>query len=106
MYLYKSTDHMLDALNGVGGPAPEADLSKVNLIRIDRDKNITDMQRVNIGEFLKKGEAKYNIALLPGDVLYVPTRSQKFSIQDVFSVLQGVNLMNTGARVLTKGFGH
>lgn len=106
MYLYKSTDHMLDALNGVGGPTTEADLSKVNLIRLDKDKNITQMQKINIGEFLKKGDAKFNVVLLPGDVLYVPTRSRGFNIQDVFSVLQGLSLANTGARVFSHGLGH
>jgi len=34
-YMYKPKDRMLDALNGVGGPNSDADLDKVNLIRID-----------------------------------------------------------------------
>jgi polysaccharide export outer membrane protein len=104
-YLYKPKDRMLDALNGVGGPNQDADLDKVNLIRIEEGKNAASFERVDLAKFLKVGDLASNKELAPGDCLYIPTKSKGFHPEDAWVVLTGLNLLNTGARAFASGLG-
>ncbi len=93
-YIFKDGDRILDALNGLGGPTQNANLAKINVIRIDKAKNTAAVQEVNIEKFLKKGDLKANIPLGPGDVLFIPDKKRGFRLEDVFGILSGVNLIN------------
>ena len=110
-YTFKPGDRVLDALNAAGGPLQQTteagpDLGKVNLIRVDKSKNTAAVQQVNLDSFLKKGDMTGNVALQPGDVLFIPDKKRGFRLSDVFGVLQGLSIVNVGARVMTHGFGN
>lgn len=105
-YLYKPNDRMLDALQGVGGPNADADLDKINLIRIDPTKNVANFQRVDVGKFLKKGDMSTNLTVQPGDCLYVPSKTRGFHMEDAWVALTSLNLLNAGAQVFRSGIGN
>lgn len=105
-YIFKAGDRVLDALNGSGGPTREGNLAKINVIRIDKAKNTATTEAVDIEKFLKKGDTKGNVALGPGDVLYVPDKKHKFGIQDIFGVLSGLNFVNSTMSIITHGLGN
>lgn len=105
-YLFKPGDRILDALNGSGGPLRDADLRKINVIRIDKQKNTGTVEEIDLQKFLKKGDMKYNVALGPGDVLFVPFYKKKFGIQDIFSTLSGLNIVDSTFRILNHGLGN
>ena len=75
-YPEKGKVTVLDALNEAGGGAGTGgDLSHAGVIRsVDGKYTVI---RVNIDLMLKKGDLSKNMALQPGDVLYVPARSTK-----------------------------
>ncbi|HZT44233.1 MAG TPA: SLBB domain-containing protein [Chthonomonadaceae bacterium] len=104
-YTFKPGDRVLDALNGCGGPAHDGNLAKINVIHIDKAKNTAIVQTVDIDKFLKKGDMKANIALEPGDVLFVPDKKHAFSFSDILGVLSGLSLVGGAARIFTKGLG-
>ena len=99
-YVYHPNDRMLDALNGVGGPLPTADLDKVNLIHIAADKKTVTFEKVDLGKYLKVGDATVNKEVQPGDSLYIPSKSHKFTPQDLWIPLQGMNLLRAGATII------
>jgi polysaccharide biosynthesis/export protein len=105
-YSYKPGDRILDALNAAAGPGPSAKLSEINLVRISKDKNKATVQQVNLDKFLKKGDTSENVALEPGDVIFIPTVRHVFSMNDMLVALNGVNLLNTGAYIANHGLGH
>jgi polysaccharide export outer membrane protein len=96
-YNFKPGDRILDAMTGVGGPTPQADLSCIHIIHIKPDKTVAGVEQVDLNKFLKakKADLKYNVALGPGDVLYVPERKKSFSLTDLFGVLSGFSLLRS-----------
>lgn len=104
-YNFKPGDRILDALKGSGGPTREADLGRVSLVHIDRTKNTATVQAINVDKALKKGNLTGNVPIEAGDVLFVPDRRKGFGIQDMFGVLSGLNLVDSFARIFTKGLG-
>lgn len=100
-YTYSSGDRVIDAIKGVGGPNSSADLSKVSVIRQDKsDKSTAKVYTVNMDKFLKKGDAKGNILLEPGDVVYIPDKKKRMSTQDFMSTLTGVGWILNIARLI------
>jgi len=104
-YIYKPGDRILDALNGSGGPLPDANMSAVNLIHIDNTKNVSKVEKIDVMKFLKKGDMKYNAVLAPGDVVFIPNRKRGVSLSDVFGVLSGLSLVSNVGRIFTGGLG-
>ena len=100
-YIFKPDDRVLDALNGCGGPVRNAAMNKINLIRIDRAKGIAKVTVVDIDKFLKKGDITENVALKPGDVLYIPDKKHAFGVQDLFGLLSGINIIGSTYRIIT-----
>lgn len=96
-YNFKPGDRILDAMTGVGGPSPQADLSHVHVIHIKPDKTVAGVEQVDLNKFLKdkKPDLKYNVALGPGDVVYVPERKKGFALTDLFGVLSGFSLLRS-----------
>ena len=66
---------VLDALNQAGGQTSTADMSKAGVIRLVDGKY--QVMPVNIETMLKKGNLAKNMALQPGDTLYIPPRSTR-----------------------------
>jgi polysaccharide export outer membrane protein len=92
-YPYKIGDRVMDALKSAGGPGKDANLSKMNLIRMDRTKNTATLQHLNIEQAFKKAKMVDNIGLQPGDILYVPDSKHKFGIQDLFGISSGLSII-------------
>jgi polysaccharide export outer membrane protein len=105
-------DRILDALDAAGGPIGAgvgegtSDLAKVRVIQIDKTKNKADVQVVNVAQFLRSGDEADNVVLQPGDVLFVPAKGHKFELSDMFGVLQGLDVLNTGATIVNHGLGY
>jgi polysaccharide export outer membrane protein len=104
-YAYKPGDRLLDALNN-SSLMPSANLTQVRLVRIDKDKNTARVTEVNLEKFLKKGDAAGNVALEPGDVIFLTEKGKKFGFQDFLGVLSGLSLVNSAARIFTGGIGN
>jgi len=105
-YTYKDGDRVMDAINGCGGTAPGADLKGVRLVRIAKDKNSAVSYQVNLENYLKKGTIADNAVLQPGDVVYVSTKQAKDSSTSLWGILNGMNILNAGARILSHGLGN
>lgn len=83
---------VLDALNEAGG-APTGDLSKAGIIRrVDGKYTIIP---INIEQMLKKGDLSKNVALMPGDMLYVPARSSRHGVglQEILAPLSLLGIL-------------
>jgi protein involved in polysaccharide export with SLBB domain len=102
---YKPGDRVSDAMSAAV-PGPNAMLSDVNLVRISKDKNTAVVTHVNYQGYFDKGIMADNVLLQPGDTLYVRPVKQKFSLAQLGSALQGVNLLNTGAYMVNHGVGN
>lgn len=102
-YAFRPGDRLLDALNGTGGPVKEADLAKVNVIHINKTKDAAEVHQVNLEAFLKRGTLAENAPLAPGDVIYIPDKKHGFRLDNLWGALTGLNLLQTGARIITRG---
>jgi polysaccharide export outer membrane protein len=102
-YKYTDGDRVLDELNEVGGPTQNADLSRVNVIHIDKTANTAKSETVDINKILtggSSGDMKANIALAPGDIVYVPTKGHKASFGDIINGLSSIGIVNSVLRLL------
>ena len=90
-YPEKGKVTVLDALNEAGGSSG-GDLSKAGVIRLIDGKYT--VIPVNIDLMLKKGDLSKNIALQPGDILFVPARSSKGNaIQNLLAPLSLLSIL-------------
>jgi len=69
-YLFKPGDRVVDALSAAGGPTQKATMSEIGLIRQEGQK--PGVKPLNLDKFYKSGDAAQNLALRPGDIVYVP----------------------------------
>ena len=111
-YYFKPGDRIVDALGGVGGPLPQADLGKINVMNVNtmnantkkdpkRDpKNEEQMARVNLNDFLLKGKYEGNPFVTNGDTMYIPDKHHTANISDLMSLISGVGSAAYTARVL------
>jgi polysaccharide export outer membrane protein len=83
-YAYKAGDRVLDALNA-STPDRTGDLSKINLIHVDKTKTVTKTSQVNIQTYLSKGDMTGNVLLQPGDVLYIPDKHKSVGLMDILN---------------------
>jgi protein involved in polysaccharide export with SLBB domain len=103
-YSFKPGDRLLDALNS-SAPAPQASMSNINLIRVDKVKNTAVVQQIDLDKFFKKGELASNVPLQAGDVIFLSDKRRRFGIQDIFGLAAGLNVIDSGVRILTGGIG-
>ena len=97
---FRPGDRVLDALNNAGLMS-DAQIYKVNLIKVDKSKNIAYNNVIDVESFLLKGNIKGNPALQPGDVLYIPQKRVPFEIKDMLGVLSSLNVLNIGSKIVT-----
>ena len=102
-YNFKPADTIIDALTGVGGPTSNASLRDVKHLRIDKVKNKSVVSTINVEQFLKKGDLKGNIALQPGDILFVGDKKRPLQAQDMFGLFSGLGSIETVMRLFTGG---
>ncbi len=82
----KGSVTVLEALNQAGG-GTSGDLSNIGIIRmVDGQYTVV---KVNVDKMLKKGDLSKNVALQPGDMVYVPAKStsQGFSWNNLLAPL-------------------
>lgn len=99
-YYYKPNDRIQDALNGAGGPYPNADLGKINLIHTYKQGTEATLVRVNLNEYLLKGNIVGNPHVAPGDSLYIPKQRERVDLGTIFGAITGVGAAANGVRVL------
>jgi polysaccharide export outer membrane protein len=100
-YAYKPGERVLDALNAVGGPLPQANLATTNLLHIAKDKQSARAIPVNLYKLLKKGDYANNLPLQEGDVLVVPLKDAKESwTQSIWGILSGFNIVYGAANLM------
>jgi hypothetical protein len=61
---------------------------------------------VNLENFFKKGDMNCNPPIEAGDAIYIDTRTPGQPGQNLWGLLNGLNLLNLGAHILTTGLGH
>lgn len=72
-YTFKPGDRVVDVLSDAGGPAQGGRVSDIGVIRVDpQDPKKGTVVHVNLDKYYKSGDMSQNVALLPGDVVYVP----------------------------------
>jgi polysaccharide export outer membrane protein len=71
-YFFKAGDRVTDLLSAAGGPTPRASLREVGVIRQNGDKPTVLV--ANLDRFFRAGDTSQNVALKPGDVVFVPDR--------------------------------
>lgn len=70
----KTGDTVLTVISNAGGPAPDAKLDEVVLVRIVKDKPV--VTKLNLNQAIQKGDPSQSPPVQPGDVLYVSRRQR------------------------------
>ena len=73
-YLLKPGDRVVDVLSSAGGPTASARTQEIGIIR-QQDAKPT-VTAINLDKFYKSGDLTQNLALQPGDIVYVPEKSK------------------------------
>jgi protein involved in polysaccharide export with SLBB domain len=73
-YSITGTKTLRDAIIAAGGPAENANLAKVKIIRLAPEGTVVTYQ-VNFKRFLEQGDTRHNPIILPDDTINVPGRS-------------------------------
>lgn len=69
---FRANMTLLDAMISVGGLSQYAAGNKARLVRFNKDSGQQQEYNVRIGDLLKRGDAKANVMLAPGDVIIIP----------------------------------
>jgi hypothetical protein len=69
-YLVPSDTDLISLLSFVGGPMENANLTKIKIVRSGKD--IGQVLKINVKEYLTTGDKKNVPALMPGDTIVVP----------------------------------
>jgi len=101
-YLCKTGDRILDALNGCGGPLAEADVKHLRLTHIDAAQSSAAVREINLDDFLVRGDLRADAALTAGDVVYVPTRTHKFELDDLWGAIGSIGGLAAGTSIIRR----
>lgn len=69
---FRANMTLLDAMIEVGGLSEFAAGNKARLLRFNRGTGRQQEYRLRLGDLLKRGDAKANILMQPGDVIIIP----------------------------------
>jgi len=69
---YRANMTILDAMIAVGGLNEFAAGNRSKLVRFDRTTGKQKEYSLKLGDLLKRGDAKANVMLMPGDVIIIP----------------------------------
>ncbi len=81
----RSGDTVLTLISNAGGPAPDANLSEVVLVRIIKDKPV--VTKLNLAEAIQKGDLSQSPPVQPGDVIYVGRKRRGGGWDDLARIL-------------------
>jgi polysaccharide export outer membrane protein len=97
-YKLQGSKDLITALVQAGGTTDIASLGKVRIIRTQPDGSLNAM-KINLQDYLKKGDALANPELRVGDTVSVP--SQNFFIRQLKDLRFWLNLATVGVSVAT-----
>jgi len=69
---FRANMTLLDAMIAVGGLSEYAAGNRARLVRFDKGTGRQREYALRLGDLLKKGQAKANVMLSPGDVIIIP----------------------------------
>lgn len=73
-YLLSDGKYLVDAILAAGGPAPNANLGRVKIIRRLREGGAIALQ-VDFGKYLDEGDMRHNPEIRPNDTVNIPRQS-------------------------------
>ena len=82
------------------GPSPEADLSKIDIVRREGSRLV--QMRVNAKDYLAQAQPNGNPELRPGDTIYVPRQSRGFGFFSVIGYVSPVIALATSIALLAR----
>ena len=80
--------------------AQGADLKKAQLVRQKLGSDKPDVLNVDLEQILQKGNQKLNVAVEPGDLIYIPSKrgGGGFNVQNLFMALQAATFLGLRVR--------
>ncbi|WP_232223485.1 XrtA/PEP-CTERM system exopolysaccharide export protein [Sphingorhabdus lutea] len=69
---YRANMTLLDAMIAVGGLSEFANGNRAKLTRVNKGTGREMQYALRLNDLLKRGDSKANVALQPGDVIYIP----------------------------------
>ena len=69
---FRANMTLLDAMIAVGGLSEFAAGNRARLVRFDKETGKQQEYAVRLNDLIKRGEAKANVRLAPGDVIIIP----------------------------------
>ncbi|MFN7829580.1 MAG: polysaccharide biosynthesis/export family protein, partial [Armatimonadota bacterium] len=86
----ETTLNVVEALQLAGNVVQGADLKKAQLVRQKPGSDKPDVVTVDLEQVLQKGNQKLNVAVEPGDLLFIPSKrgGNRFDPNSIFILLQ------------------
>lgn len=86
---------VIEALQLAGNVAQGADLKKAQLVRQKPGSDKPDIVNVDLEQVLQKGNQKLNVAVEPGDLIFVPSKrgGSGFNAQSLWIYLQAASFL-------------
>ena len=96
----EGTLNIVEALQLAGNVAQGADLKKAQLVRQKSGTDKPDVVVVDLEQILQKGNQKLNVAVEPGDLLFIPSKrgGNRFDPNSIFILLQAANFLGLRVR--------
>jgi protein involved in polysaccharide export with SLBB domain len=96
----EGTLNIVEALQLAGNVAQGADLKKAQLVRQKPGTDKPDVVMVDLEQILQKGNQKLNVAVEPGDLLFIPSKrgGNRFDPNSIFILLQAANFLGLRVR--------
>lgn len=69
---FRANMTLLDAIIAVGGLSEFSAGNRARLIRVDRNSGKSREYALRLGDLMKRGDSRANVALQPGDVIIIP----------------------------------
>lgn len=81
-------------------PSPDADLSKVEIVRSEGGRTI--QMKVNVREYLSEAQPNGNPELRPGDTVFIPHQSRGFGLFTIIGYVSPVIALATSIALLAR----
>lgn len=96
----ETTLNVVEALQLAGNVVQGADLKKAQLVRQKPGSDKPDVVTVDLEQVLQKGNQKLNVAVEPGDLLFIPSKrgGNRFDSNSIFILLQAANFLGLRVR--------
>jgi polysaccharide export outer membrane protein len=96
----EGTLSVVEALQLAGNVGQGADLKKAQLVRQKQGADKPDVIPVDLEQILQKGNQKLNVAVEPGDLLYIPSKrgGGGFNVQNLWMYLQAATFLGLRVR--------